>query len=281
MVMRLAEDDETSRLLWERMPPLIGITPVAGLKKGATPLLTQKREDGGRVVLAVQNYGQGRAAAFTSGGSWYWQVSRPASDEFHEKFWKQMIRWLVVGAKERLTVETDADVYARKDSVIVRATVRQKDLRPVNDATVLAAVTDPLGNTEEIPMYWTLSEAGVYQCRYKPNEEGNYRVAVRVEGWQLKPVETPFEVAEPLVEFSNAGRKDAVLQDMARIAGGRYLPIEEASAIPQEIAKAVRNVRETKNTPVDRELWDMPALFLLCLALLSIEWLVRRKSGLA
>ena len=281
MVMRLAEDDEGNRLLWEHMPPLIGITPVRGLKKGAVALLTQKPDDGGRAVLAVQNYGQGRVAAFTSGGSWYWQVSRPASDEFHERFWKQVIRWLVVGARERLTVETDSDVYARRDSVILRATARQKDLRPVNDATVVATVTDPLGNTEEVPMYWTLSEAGVYQGRYRPADEGNYRVAVRVEGWQIRPADTAFEVSEPFVEFSNAGRNDGVLQTMAGITGGTWFPVEAAGAVPDEIAKAVRKARNLRNTPVDREVWDMPALLILCLVVLSLEWIVRRKSGLA
>ena len=280
-IMRLAEDEESSRLLWDRMPPLIGITPAGPVRPGAVTLLTQRPADGGRVVLAVQNYGQGRVAAFTSGGSWYWRVSRPATDEFHERFWKQMIRWLVVGAKERLAVETDSEVYARRDSVILRATVRQKDLHPVNDATVVAVVTDPLGNAEEIPMYWTVSEAGVYQCRYKPTEEGGYRVSVRVEGWDTPPAETAFDVSEPLVEFSNAGRKDSVLENMARLAGGRHFTLEQAGAIGEEIAKSVRAAREMKTMPVDENLWDMPILLGLCLVLLSVEWLVRRRSGLA
>jgi uncharacterized membrane protein len=281
LIMRLSEDDDSSRLLWDQMPPLIGITPVGPLKQGAVPLLTQRPEDGGKTVLAVQNYGQGRTAAFTSGGSWYWQVSRPASDEFHEKFWKQMVRWLVVGAKERLSVATNADVYSRKDSVIIRATVRQKDLKPVNDATVIAKVTDPLGNVEEVPMYWTLSEPGVYQARYKPGEEGNYRLAARVDGWDMPPVETAFEVSEPFVEFSNAGRKDGVLATMAGLTGGQYFPGDQAAALPDRIAQAVEKGREMGTAPVDRELWDAPALFLLCLVLLSVEWIVRRKSGLA
>ena len=281
MAMRIAEDAESSRLLWERMPPLIGITPVRGVKKGASTLLVQRPKDGGRVVLAVQNYGRGRVAAFTSGGSWYWQVSRPASDEFHEKFWKQMVRWLVVGATERLGVETDADVYARKDTVILRATARQKDLSPANDVQVTATVTDPLGNTEEIPMFWTLSEPGVYQCRYMPAEEGNYRASVRVADWQIEPVETGFEVAEPFVEFSNAGRKDSVLRTMAEITGGESFSYDQAGNIPERIARAVEKARRMEDLPVDLELWDMPILFLLCLAMLAIEWIVRRKSGLA
>jgi hypothetical protein len=51
--------------------------------------------------------------------------------------------------------------------------------------------------------------------------------------------------------------------------------------LPDRIAQAVEKGREMGTAPVDRELWDMPALFLLCLVLLSVEWIVRRKSGLA
>ncbi len=280
-LMRLADNEVETQMLWERMPPLIGLTPVGPPKKGATVLLRQTPEDGGRTVLAVHNYGQGRVGAFSSGGSWYWQVSRPADDEFHERFWKQVIRWLVVGAKERLTVETDADVYARGDSVILRASARSKDLRPVNDARVVATVTDPVGNTEDVPMYWTLSEAGVYQCRYRPMEEGRYRATVRVDGWQIEPAEAAFEVAEPLVEYSDAGRKDAALTDMAAAAGGKYYPIEDTSELADDLAEAISSARKKTDLPVDRDLWDMPALLLLCLLLLSVEWVVRRKSGLA
>lgn len=281
LILRIAGTDEDSALLWRNAPPLIGITPVAGAKPGATVLLTQKPTDGGRVVLAVQNYGQGRAAAFTSGGSWYWQVSRPASDEFHERFWKQMIRWLVVGARERLAVRTDADVYARRDTVVLRATVRRKDLQPVNDAAVTATVTDPLGNTEQIPMYWTLAEPGVYQCRYRTAEEGDYHVAVRVDGWKIEPAETHFQVSVPLVEFRNAGLKREVLQAMAETTGGKYFDRDAAGQVPDEVKAAVGRLKQRSARPTDRDLWDMPVLFVLCLAILSVEWISRRRSGLA
>ena len=138
-------------------------------------------ENGALPVLAVQNYGQGRVAAFTSGGSWYWRMNNPVGNEFHERFWKQMVRWLVVGVKERVSVETSAPMYVRGESVAIRATVLGKDLTPINDATVVASVTDPLGNIQEVPMDWTLAEEGVYQASFVPAEEGDYKIAVRAE----------------------------------------------------------------------------------------------------
>lgn len=278
-VMRLALDPEANRALWQEAPPLIGLTPVAGVKAGALTLLT--RETDHRPVLAVQNYGAGRVAAFTSGGSWYWRVSVPSSVEFHEKFWKQLVRWLAVGAKERFTAETDADVYAPGQPVNIRATVLAKDLQPVNDATIVATVTDPLGNHEDVPMDWILSEEGVYQARYVAHEEGNYRVAVRVEGWDLKPVETDFRVAEPTVEAADAGLKENQLREMAKIAQGRYLSFSEARELPAAVAATVKTARVSGMKPEDKDIWDMPALFALAFGLLAAEWIARRRAGLA
>ena len=278
-VMRLSLDPEANRTLWSQAPPLIGITPVAGVKAGALTLLA--RETDNKPVFAVQNYGVGRVAAFTSGGSWYWRVSVPSSVEFHEKFWKQLVRWLAVGAKDRLTAETDADVYAPGKAAIIRATALAKDLQPVNDATIIATITDPLGNHEDVPMDWTLSEEGVYKAQYVPQEQGDYRVSVRVEGWETKPVETDFRVSEPMVEAADAALKGDALREMAKLANGRYYDFADANALPPDIAKTVQEARFAGMKPVDNEIWDTPLLFALIFGLMVAEWGIRRRSGLA
>lgn len=279
-VMRLSLDPGINSTLWSQAPDLIGITPVAGVKPGAMTLLTRQADN--KPVFAVQNYGLGRVAAFTSGGSWYWRVSQPSTVEFHEKFWKQLVRWLAVGAKDRLTAETDADVYAPGKPAIIRATALAKDLQPVNDATIIATVTDPQGNHEDVPMDWTLSEEGVYKAQYVPQGEGDYRVSVQVEGWKdTKAVETDFRVSEPMVESADAGLKVDALRDMAKLANGRYYSFAEANGLPDEIAKSMQDARFTGMKPVDNEIWDMPLLFGLAFGLMVAEWGIRRRSGLA
>jgi hypothetical protein len=279
-VMQLSLDPEANRVLWSQAPPLVGITPVAGVKPGALTLLT--RETDGKPIFAVQNYGEGRVAAFTSGGSWYWRVSVPSTVEFYEKFWKQVIRWLAVGAKERLTAETDSDVYAPGKPVIIRASALAKDLQPVDDASIIATITDPLGNHEDVPLDWILSEEGVYQAQYVPQDEGDYRVAVHVEGWaDTKPVETDFRVSRPMVESADTGLKEDVLKEMAKIANGRYFSYADAKQLPDVIAKSLAAAKLEGMLPEDKEIWDMPALFLLAFGLMVAEWIVRRRSGLA
>jgi uncharacterized membrane protein len=279
-VMQLSLDPEANRVLWSQAPPLVGITPVAGVKPGALTLLT--RDSDGKPVFAVQNYGEGRVAAFTSGGSWYWRVSVPSTVEFYEKFWKQLVRWLAVGAKERLTVETDSDIYAPGKPVTIRASALAKDLQPVDDATITATITDPLGNHEDVPMDWTLSEEGVYQAQYTPQDEGDYRVAVRVDGWtDIKPVETDFRVSQPMVESADTGLKEDALKEMATIAHGRYFTFADARQLPEVLAQNADSARAAGIKPEDKEIWDMPPLFALAFVLMVAEWIVRRRSGLA
>ena len=278
-VMRLSLDPEANRVLWSQAPPLIGITPVGAIKPGALTLLTRQKD--GKTVLAVESYGAGRVAAFTSGGSWYWRVSVPSSVDFYEKFWKQLIRWLAVGAKERLTVETDSDVYAPGSPVTLRASVLAKDLQPVDDVSVMATVTDPLGNHEDVALDWILSEEGVYQAQYTPSDEGDYRVAVEVEGWDLKPVEVDFRVAQPVVESADTAMKENTLREMARMANGQFFTYDDASKLPAQLANSAQGARFEGMKPEDAEIWDNPILYALVAAIMVLEWIIRRRSGLA
>jgi len=151
----------------------------------------------------------------------------------------------------------------------------------VNDATVLATVTNPLGNKEEIPMDWILSEEGVYVCRYLPTDEGNYDIKVHVTGWDLPPAESAFEVSEPYIEFSSAGLKEEVLRGMARTTGGKYFTYAEAKDLP-DLDEPPGQGRQRGGIQAGRPgNLGHPALFTILLLVLAAEWFVRRRSGLA
>ena len=280
-VMQLVNNPQNNKLLWEKMPPLVGITPAGAVKAGAQLLLAHERT--AQPVLAVQNYGAGRVAAFTSGGSWYWQMSRPAADEFQEKFWKQLVRWLAVGAREQLTLETDSDVYPRHGQVQIRASVNGKDLRPDNDAVILAVVVDPLGNKHEMQMDWILSQEGVYECSFTPTEDGPHQVSLQCDKYaaEAKALASDFRVSENIDEFNDASLKEDTLRDMAKITGGRYYRPQEAAAIPAEVAKSIQEVKDQGVRPELRQIWDTPLLLAALLVLAGAEWFIRRRSGLA
>lgn len=278
-VMHLLDDKVANQKLWEGMPPLIGLTPVAGVKPGASLLIQRMQDD--QPVFAVQKVGAGRVAAFASGGSWYWQMSRPASDAFYEKFWKQTIRWLVVGAREQLAVSTDRAIYSPRDAVGIRAVVSGADLQPVNNAVVTALITDPLGNSQTVPLDWTLTEDGVYQGSCVPGVEGGYRVRLQVEGWKDAQASCGFLVTQPAAEFNDAALDEDALRGMAQATGGAYWNETDAGGLQAGVEQALARTKDATGAVENRPLWDMPILFVLLLGLLSAEWLLRRKWDLA
>jgi uncharacterized membrane protein len=278
-VMRLKPDPVANAAEWKKAPPLIGITPVRGVKGDAMLLVSSEKGD--KPVLAVRDHGEGRVAAFTSGGSWYWRVSVPSENEFHEKFWKQMVRWLAVGAKQQVSAEAKPEIVDRGQPVIVEARVLDANFCPVNTASVVAELTDPYGAHKVLPMRWTRSEEGVYQCQHDPNEEGDYKVSVRVEGWNIKPAATGFQVTESFIEYSDAGLKERQLRAMAERAGGRYFGYAESRDLLSAVLQNVKDIRDRAAKPRDEQIWDMPAMFGALLCLLAAEWFIRRRSGLA
>ncbi len=66
-----------------------------------------------------------------------------------------------------------------------------------------------------------------------------------------------------------------LLTRLAEQTGGRYWTLDDVAGLPSEIrfSEAGITARETM------DLWDMPALFLLLLALRGAEWLLRRRWG--
>jgi hypothetical protein len=130
-------------------------------------------------------------------------------------------------------------------------------------------------------MDWIISEEGVYQDKYQPQEQGDYRISVKVEGWDTKPVETDFRVAEPTAEDADTGLKEDTLKEMVKIAGGQYFTFATANELPAQVRKAVMEGRISGMKPEDREIWDMPLLFGLALGLMITEWSLRRKAGLS
>jgi hypothetical protein len=84
--------------------------------------------------------------------------------------------------------------------------------------------------------------------------------------------------AGPLdAEFFGAGMRRDALERVAQETGGRFYTPDNVSTLPEDV-----RYTESGATVFERhDLWDMPAIFLLLLAVLGVEWGWRRARGLA
>jgi uncharacterized membrane protein len=282
-VTQFAEDIDESARRWESLPPLASLNPVRNVKPGATTLLVGKDETSSheQVVLAYQRYGRGKSLAFAVHDSWQWQMHAEISleDLTHEILWRKLLRWLVSYVPDQVSVVTPKDRYAVREPVSIRAEVDDDRFLKVNNARVMAGVRTPSGDTIEFPMEWTVDKDGEYWASFIPEEKGIYEIRVDAEregdiiGWATMYV----EVTDLADEFFGAEMRSTLLQRIAEDTGGRSYVPETVGQLPEDMSytEGGTTVRE------QRDLWDMPAVFLLLVGLLAAEWSYRRTRGLA
>jgi hypothetical protein len=84
-----------------------------------------------------------------------------------------------------------------------------------------------------------------------------------------------FQRSNGVAENFHTEQNRTLLENLSTRTGGKYWQPEELAKLPNEISysPAGISVRDTK------ELWNMPIVFLILLALIASEWLLRRKWG--
>jgi uncharacterized membrane protein len=280
---QLAATEPESAARWKALPALSIVNPVSRAKPGAATLLTGalSGQHAPQVVLAYQRYGSGKALAFTVQDSWQWQMHAevPLEDLTHEGLWRQMLRWLVSDVPGTVRVTPSEDRTSPGRSVELRVEVRDEAFVRLNDADVVAVVTDPAGHEREVPVEWSVERDGEYRARFATEAPGLY--AVRVEasrrGEPLGSATTSVEAAPIADEYFGAERRTALLKRVAEETGGRFYTPETLANLPEDL-----RYTESGSTLKERkELWDMPALFLLALGLACGEWGYRKWRGLA
>jgi len=277
LITRLAEDSARNQERWQKMPYLVDHQDAGTPKPGAAVLLTMS--GGGRTqlpMLVTQNYGRGRVAVL-AGGTWRWQMSQPLEDTTHEQFWQQLLRWLVAETPGRVVSSTPRPMLFDESRVRLTAEVRDRTYLPAADAHVVARVLGPSGSGGEVEMTPDPVNPGFYHAEFNADRPGSFAaeiIAKRGEEEVGRDVLT-FQRQDGVAENFRTAQNRPLLESLASQTGGRYWTAGELGKLPAEIAlsEAGLTIRET------RELWNMPAVFLLLFGLRASEWLLRRKWG--
>jgi uncharacterized membrane protein len=266
---------------WDSLPPLSTLNRIVTAKPGATVLLTGLDGSGGqRIVLAHHRYGRGKVLALPVQDTWLWQMHAdvPLEDVTHETFWRQLLRWLVDGVPEPVAAFAEREQVEPNEPLQLRVEVADSAYREVNDAVVTATVTAPDGSMQLVSLDWTLERDGEYSGMFRPTVPGfhDVRVDARRDSTVLGTGVLHVQVGPSDTEFFDAAQRKPLLERIAEETGGRYYTPATVSSLPEDLRYTGAGVTLTE----ERELWDMPILFLLMMGLVGSEWYFRRKRGL-
>lgn len=278
IICRLTEDPAGNLERWKKLPYLMNYQEVGTPKPGAA-VLAQLTASGRKMPLLItENYGRGRTALLATASTWHWRMDMPLSDHSQEMFWRQLLRWLVSDTRGHVVASVPSTMLFDDGRVRLSAEVRDKDYLPAPDAWVEAKISGPQGITAQIAMTPDGNAPGTFRADWTAEKPGSYSVDVTAKRGteDLGEDAVAFQRMDGVAENFRTEQNRALLEKLSSETGGKYWQPQELSRLASEIpySDAGITIRETK------DLWNMPAVFLLILALRSSEWLLRRNWGI-
>lgn len=265
---------------WEQilpeLPPLNGIN-VFELNEDAQVLL--KHPSTGVPVLATRQTRGGRTAIVTSGPLWRWSIvpfGFGKNDKPYRTLITNLVSYLVASERiERVVVNTGKKVYRSGEPVVITASVRDEANHPVSDASVGITV---VGENDSFSIELQLSDDGIYKTLLPSLEPGQYRISATANkgGQNIGKSSTDIIVEQFQFEFARTYQDKTLLTELAKLSGGKYLPINSAS----EIASLLPSTTRTKTQTSEFQLRNSPWILLVVVVSLTMEWILRKRANL-
>lgn len=320
-VMRQSASPSENEQVWSELPDLHWRFPLTGVKPGAEVLAYAEPvdADAGQAVqrtvsvadespeetirrlaairdhqarnalVVVQTIGQGRSLMLATDRTW--RLRYRVGDTRHHRFWGQIMRW-GVGEKLRagnafVRLGTDQLRYTPNEPIRIVARLSDTTSAPLTDARVEATVARDGKLLHRVPLRFRAASNGIYEGVLDPlPEAGLYDVSLRSPEAESKlgadfpeGLATRFVVvtARRPAEFVNVTADWQIPRVVAQLSAGRVVRPSEALGLWDSFGEGSRVLSER----VETLLWDSPWLFLAIVLLLTIEWLLRKKGGLA
>jgi hypothetical protein len=289
----------TPSTTWATLPETLGANQWLGTKTppGVQVLLEDQR---GQPMLVVGEYGSGRVASLAFDSTWTWW--RSGASEFHRRFWRQLMLWLLSREETdetNIQIEMDQRRFLASDGSDFTASLLLNqstggqvlgDQVPVqliaeiktNDGEAVSLSTDALTQTNGDQS--TLRISGITPATIPA---GIHTLRVRSQGLTEPLSETmAFQVIDDTRELTANAADHSQLQRLADATSASGGAAFRADQVDQLFGRITERQRRAERVVIDQfRLGDDPTsgwiLFLLFAGSLSTEWFLRRHWGLA
>ena len=266
---------------WQALPPIEGANKLGNLKGGAT-LLAKGTDDNQRLIVS-QLYGKGRVLAFAGDSTYRWQLA--GFTEEHRLFWRQVILWLA-----KMDGVMDGDCWISVDNsrlmpgepVEFQVLMQSPTGEEIPRMKGTAIVVNPKGVEEKVSL---VDSPNGLSGSYRSTEfVGDYTITVEVvpepNPTDISPrkAKARVMVTDRNIELDNPVAYPQMLESLANVTGGKTVVPEQLRTLLKELIQKSETFVEKRETKLS--LYDSWALLVIFIAVLSLEWFLRKRWGL-
>ncbi len=276
-MLQLSDSKEENLALWEQLPPVYWVARVSRPKPAAEVLLidpdpAKESRFGKMPVIALQQYGLGQVMYVGTDNTWRWRKN--VGDLYYTTLWGQIAQRVslprLLGISKRTQLTSDRQNYLTGERVTVYARLYSAGYEPIQEPAVkgIYGLKNGQGPRPEVSLRSIPEQPGLYRGEFIAPSPGAYQFLLEHD----PDVPLEFNVTEPRFEFGETAMNEPLLREMAAISHGVFFREEELHVLPDTILAKTERVR----SPLEVELWSSPLYFLLLLAVVTVEWILRK-----
>jgi uncharacterized membrane protein len=274
--------DDNARQLSE-LPPLYWYKPVIGKKaSGIVYANIANPANGSQPIplLVVGQYGLGRTLFSAVCDTWRWRYY--VGEPLYQSYWLQMARLLyrnkAMNQSRQIEIAADAQTVDVGGAIHLSAVVHDPLLVGQMPLEIPLQVIDIKNHTplEPVILKRLANAPDQFEGTFTGNQLGKFQAQVRAG---VLPIEVPpidLEVSPASREQATAAADLDALGALVNPTKGKIIPLPLAA----ELAKDVADRSVQSSITESEDLWNKPIALVLILAFLTIEWLIRKSSGL-
>ena len=288
-LLRLGDKQSDPRKAWEKLYPLEGMTRMGPPRPNRSNVLAVAGNGGGPILVAG-NYGGGRVLAFGGDTTHRW-IRDEETKAMHARFWRQAVVWLAhqEEAEGGAWVKPGTRRLPARAELPFEVGLKGKGGVRVEGAAYEVEVSGPGG--VKFPARAARTADGDRGTFTQAEAPGEYKITVRGKGKDAEGNEVGGEASARFLvydddrELTDRAAGHEFLQKLAAAGGGEFHRGDELRGFLEDLLNRpgahdkprlvlVPDWRATGRSPF------LVGFFLLFVAVLTAEWVLRRRWGL-
>ena len=277
----LSASRATNTDLWPTLPPAqwtAHVTPAPGAQVVAqlkAPAIGQPLP-----AMVFRPAGAGAVLYLSTDELWRWRYQ--VADLYHQRLWMQIAAWIAAPPFQietpTLAIGTDRLRYRVGDQAEVRVRLRSPSGTLIPNATPQAFLTRDGETLATLELTADPNHAGIYRALTPPLKSGDFEIAIApAPNAPRSDSRLTFRASDREdQELAQLTLNTPLLQSLAQTTGGQFLRESQANDLPALLKRIDRKQTSIKETLI----WSSWWWFGILLALLTTEWLLRKRQRL-
>lgn len=274
--------DENMRRMLQRFPPLNAPFGEYTASGSAQTLFNQRigSVETQNPLLLFNDVSGRKTGVLVGDGIWKWRIrdfEENGSHEIFDAMLSKVVQFLALKTDKSLFRVSSKNRYSEDEAVVFNAELYNETYETINEPEVDLTITDEAGKRFEYKFNRT---DNAYRLNAGSFKEGNYRYKAQVSnGGKVLESSGQFMVAAQKLETTRTTADHGLMYKIANGSGGELFYPRELD----KLAEAIKARDDIRNV-IYEQTWFKEAIhlkwiFFLILALLSIEWFVRKRNG--